>query len=126
MISHSTNAVARTGPGDAQRALAIAGADAVPTSATNGPPMPNTSGTSRYSSRAAVPKPATAAGPAVSPTSAVIAAIVTLVCTVETPATAPTRRMSRARLQRSRASRRCTTLRPDSTYQPSTSPTPTL
>ena len=58
----------------------------VPTSATSGPPMPNTSGTSRYSSRAAVPKPATAAGPAAAPTRAVVAAIVTLVCTVLTAA----------------------------------------
>jgi hypothetical protein len=41
--------------------------------------MPNTSGISRYSSRAAVPKPASACGPAVMPTSAVTTPMVTLV-----------------------------------------------
>ena len=92
----------------------------VPTSATIGAPSPNTSGIRRYSSRAPVPYPATASGPPVVPTSAVVIATVIVVCSVLTAATSPTRRMSANNAHRSRPSPSRTTHRPDSTYHPST------
>ena len=53
--SVSTNASAPPRQRDAQRPLRLAGADIGAHQATNGAPRPNTSGISRYSSRAPVP-----------------------------------------------------------------------
>ena len=52
----------------------------IPTIATSVPPMPKTTGLSKYSSRAPVPYPATSAGPNQLPTIDVVKAIVRLVC----------------------------------------------
>jgi len=92
----------------------------VPTNATSGAPRPKTIGISRYSSRAPVPYPAAAPGPAVVATNAVTSAMITFVCNEVTEATAPTPRMLRNSGQRSRDIRKRAILRPDKTYQPST------
>ena len=60
-----------------------------------------------------MPYPATAAGPAAAPTSAVASATVSVVCIVETEATAPTRRMSANRRTRGRTQANRTTAAPD-------------
>src|SRR5262245_42546300 len=90
----------------------------VPTIAATGAPKPNTNGTRRYSSRAPVPYPATAAGPT-SPASPVAVAIVTLVETLEIVDARPTRRMSRIGAQANFGGTRegLSTPRPDQMYQ---------
>src|SRR5262249_1385885 len=92
----------------------------VPTSATNGAPRPKTSGTSRYSSRADVPYPAAAAGPAAGATKALASAMLALVRSGVTAATAPTLGISRNNDQRGRVGRNRAILRPDRMYQAST------
>src|SRR5262249_57361228 len=92
----------------------------VATSATNGATRPKTSGTSRYSSRADVPYPAAAPAPAAVATNAVASAMITLVCTQGTAATAPTLRISRNNGQRRRVGRQRPILRPGQMYQAST------
>src|SRR5262249_56059773 len=100
--------------------LGSGGRAVVGTRATRGARRPKTSGTSRYSSRAEVPYPAAAPAPAAVATSAVASAMITLVWTEVTAATAPTPRISRNNGQRGRVGRKRAILRPDRMYQAST------
>ena len=75
--------------------------------------MPKASGTSRYSRRTPVPKPATACMPAPVATSAVAPAMMTLVSTVVMEDNSPTCRISRMCRHASGARLSLTTQRPD-------------
>src|SRR5262249_16980873 len=74
--------------------------------------------------RADVPYPAAAPGPAAVATKAVASAMITLVCTEVTAATAPTLRISRNNGQPGRVGRNRAILRPDRMYQASTAVPP--